>query len=266
MRILLIIITILATIAGIYFLSIGIIKFVYTPESKLEDWSNLGQFVSGFTVAFFTLATILLITLAYINQREEIDHLKDMNTQQDKMIKAQVNKDEYEKFERTYYRLLDWYNSFRNSISYVEVHLTGSRLFAGRGALNKVIDEVRNDLATNLKSGKDLNTSIDTCFDLMFKRHDDMQPYFNNLYSVLDFVNAYFLAEIIEEDEASKFMFVLNGQLARAETELLFYYGLYSNAPNNLKQIIQNYGLLKNIKKNSFSEEEIKMYENSAYT
>ncbi|MCI0715116.1 MAG: putative phage abortive infection protein [Chlorobi bacterium] len=141
-----------------------------------------------------------------------------------------------------------------------------TRIWTGRGAINQVLIDFNNDIDVNVRNlKKGLPEAIDIAFDSMFRKHDDMQPYFNNLYSVLDFVDAYFSAEIIDEVEANKFMSIVSGQLARSESELLCYYGLYSKAPHNLKEIIDNNGLLKNIDGKRIPSDVLNSYDPRAF-
>ncbi len=241
---------------------------IYKLTAEKEDIINLsylGQFYSGTVLALFTLSTVLLIILAYLNQREEIYHLKVMNDKQDNMIKTQIAKDEYEKFERTFYRLLDWHMSFMNSISYVKYLSTTPNVYVSRGAINQVFSEFQHNYNLNIKLNKSIDESINSSFDLLLKQNDDMQPYYNNLYSVLEFVDNYFLADIIDEVEVDKFMSIIVGQLSNSEVLLLCYYGLYSKAPYGTKTMIENYSLLRNIKKEYVGEDILNKYEPQAF-
>lgn len=251
MRKLLIWISIISTLAGVYFLSVGIIKYYQNPALTFDDWSNLGQFVSGFAVAFFTLATILLITLAYINQREEIEHLRGMNTQQEFLIDAQIKKDKYEKFERTFYRKIEWHERFRNTIS---ARNDRNDILIGRAAINQVLTYFKRNLNTYKNQGS--QEALNKSFNEMFSGElNDMDPYFYNLYSVLEFVDSSFYEKNIDANEADKFTTIIFSQLSISEKELLYYYGLYNKAPKNLKEILERNGIIKNFDKRNIPQE-----------
>jgi len=250
---------------GFYFLYYGLKFYDIAGNYDLINLSYLGQFVSGLVLSFFTLSTFILIVLAYLNQREEIIHLQKMNLQQDNIIKAQIAKDEYEKFERTFYRLLDWYRSFMNSISYPDVTL--NRIYIGRGALNKVLESFNSEFKRNLRLDECSSiAALNKTFNDIFERYDDMEPYFNNLYSVVEFIERYFDAEVIEEDEADKFVSIFSGQLANSELGLLAYYGLYEDSPLELKGIIENYGMLKNLNHSRVVSSIVDLYDTKAFT
>jgi hypothetical protein len=261
MRKLLIATAIISTLIGLYFFYYGYKVYCYTAKNyDIENLSYLGQYVSGFVLSFFTLATFIMILLAYLNQRDEINNLKDMNVQQDIVIKVQAKKDEYEKFERTFYRLLDWHQSFMKSISYTRIYEKKAKtIWVGRGAINNVLSDFKENLDLNKSKGK--HEALNTAFDNMFRGHlNDMKPYFSNLYNVLDFVDTNLLKKIIDGDEAEKFMLIVGGQLALSENELLFYYGLYNKAPKNLKEILSRNGLIKNMDYKNYPAEYVRMY------
>ncbi len=271
----------------------------------LTDISNLGQFYSGTVIAFLTIATISLVALAFLNQLHEIELLQEMNKQQTDVIKQQTDalkeqqtankiqkqalelqkessekqlklqteanldakqKSEFEKFERTFYRLLDWHMSFMNSISYVVYGINLSKnVYISRGAINQVFNEFQRNMQLNIEKGRSIDEAINIAFHLLFKSNDDMKPYYNNLYSVIEFVDDHYDVEVIDRVDENKFIAIIANQLSNSEVLLLCYYGLYSDNQLNTKKLIENLGLLRNIQKQFVEKEVLDKYDSSAF-
>lgn len=284
------IISILFICVGISLSGYGVDMYTKTAEKyDILNLSYLGQFFSGTVVALFTLSTVILIVLAYLNQREEIFELKEMRSQQETLIQYQQElnkiqakniesierKNKIDRFETTFFKMVELYESTVNNMT-ITLHQTYSNATGlternhGRQAFEKLGREVTGHIGKlrreNTKANKQV-LLIDTIkqgynnFDKYYQHN--LGSYHRNLYFILRMIN---VNEVISQDEKNFYVILIRAQLSRYELLILFYNGLSEYGYKDFKPLLEKYGIFKHLKKDDLvTPQDYDLYDKRAY-
>lgn len=218
----------------------------------LVTLSNLGQFYSGTVIAFLTLATISLISLAYVNQRIEIKHLKELNEIQDGQIKDSKLSQKFERFEKTFFKMVDLYNLTVHSMKFDSKEQTKDGIeivknFSGREVFKKLYEQLTLNLGKYKNSGNFDNQKIInfgyTEFDSI---HEDLiGNYYRIVFIIFKTIDDHVKSEIITPEQSKYYIEIIRSQFSDYELLLLFYDGLSKYGGDGFKGFLTNFSFFR---------------------
>lgn len=243
-------------------------------SSKQEVWGTFGDFIGGTLnpiLSFFALIALLLTLVLQSNQleisskaldisrtelaltREEVARSADALSSQDKNLYMQ-------RFENTFFRLLEHLNTCRNNISYGYKENTKNGIDAIEKIYNSftshhlqvVVGRTGTFPKYSFKeSCKEKNGLIEEYSKFYTGKHgDDLGQYFRVLYHLLKFVDR-------SAHVGDKYFYthLIRAQLSRYELCLIFYNSLSSYGDKRMSPLVKKYNLLKHLEEDKIPEE-----------
>ena len=259
-----------------FFLWIGILSFLlvtifwlapwfFVPH-YLPVWSDRGAFGDMFGVVnalFSGLAFAGILIALYMQkhelelQREELSATREeLKLQriamegQKKQLEIQNKTSEKQRFENTFFQLLDLHHEI---ISNLECYSAGD--WRGRSSFLPL----HNELDAIYRNHK--NKLINEVSKVFFTRlRHPIDHYFGNLYTIINCVDK------SQFDDKRFYTDIIRSQLSPYELVLLFYYGLSEKGKEKFYPFVNTYSLLKNLNKDLLLDlAHNKKYSDSAY-
>ena len=184
-------------------------------------------------------------------------HRKEME-EQNKTIMLQ-------RFENTFFSMLDNHQSILRDMLAIKRYetrdsngnVTGNKEeeYRGRDAMFRFLWTITSQL-----NQKEKEPSIeDTRYYFEYKLFNfgRINPYFQQLYSIMDFVDSNTMLSI---NEKYKYICTLRATLSFDETILVFYYGLSKHGNKRFKKLIERYALFEEIQEDMLICKEHKEY------
>lgn len=242
---------------------------MYDSHSALGP---IGDWFGGLSTPLFTLASFFLLVATLMAQmqelratRDELQATREEFIQQNVSFKEQNKLLSIQKFENTFFKMIDLHHQIVNAIEeIIEVRGHGTTYAAsdsvtavvqrGRKVLTKWCDNYglsNNDRSTQEELLKSFN-------NLYTYEESSLGHYFRNLYHITEYINssielcAYDKDGNIEtketEKQRKKYIRILRAQLSTAELMLLFYNALTVQG-KAFYELIVKYRLLNNLRK-----------------
>lgn len=239
----------------------------------IPDYDKLGAFISGVTAPFLSLAAFVLLYLTYKSQKEELADSKNI-------LKEQNLTQQTQRFETTFFNLLNLHHSIVNSIDLeikekqVDVskgtHWDEMEIRKGRDcfrtfysgfktAYKRQKDSSPRIESTNLVENAEL-TIVKKAYNNFFEKHYyDLGHYFRNLYHLIKFIDKSGI------DNKQMYVSLVRAQLSSHEL-LLIFYNCVSDHGKKFKPYMTTYHFLKNMPIEHLTEKSHKsFYDDAAY-
>ncbi|CAA9202114.1 putative phage abortive infection protein [Flavobacterium collinsii] len=248
-------------------LIIGLWTLSYYTLKDLSDVKRgtFGDMFGGVNALFSGLALAGII-LTILLQRKELRFQREELRETRKEFEIQNETLRLQRFENTFFQLLNTHSSIVNSMDLRKYNEKTSVISEGRDCFQifytrlehyiktKDKDLYINPVTTNLKGTLE---SYDIFFE---KNQNNLGHYFRNLYHIIKFVDN---SEIHDKQVYINFV---RAQLSSHELSLIFFNCLAPYGVQKFKPLIEKYSLLKNMNKGLiFNQEHLKEYNDSAY-
>lgn len=257
--------------------------FSYFSLRNDTQRGNFGDMFGAVNALFSGLAFAGLI-YAILLQKEELElqrnEIKDTRLE----FITQNNTLKNQKFENTFFSMLELHHKIVNGIDIIDKERVGSnsnytpqyQVFTINGR-----DVFKKEYLSLIDSFKNKNRSFDqeSIDKIYLEKYEDVQTdfghYFRNVYRIIKIIDStdFFPLDVssVEKnknnfEEKYKYTSILRAQLSDYEILWLFYNCLSSNGNSKFKQLIEKYTIFKNIPKNKlYNIDDYKKYEEGAY-
>jgi len=211
---------------GLGFVFHGVYAFGLNDKSSLN---LLGDYLGGTTGSFWSAAGLIVVYLAFIAQRLQLEMQNDEINETKEGLRKQV-------FENTFFNLLKLHSSTVRDIDIIVAH----NQIRGKDCIRTIMNDLK---ATYINVDGNTNEErIRNALNDLLRRHSlDISTYFNSLYPLI------ILVEKKEGDEYNYYSAIIVSQLSSYELALLYYYSLvdtkYSNfvEKNEILRKVNNY-------------------------
>ena len=262
-------------IVGLWYLTYFLLK-----DLQPEERGTLGD-MFGTVNALFSGLAFAGIIITILLQRKELKYQRDelRETRAEFIIQNKTLKNQ--RFENTFFNLLELHNEIVNAIDYVRSvgnMLDGkTRTIRGRD----VFEYIFNRLNSGIKEEVDMNKLY---LDFYDKNKTDLGHYFRNLYRIFKLIHETEFATLNELDldvsneenkkiyltknhsERYRYTSIVRAQLSDYELLLLFYNCLSEYGNEKFKPLIEEYSLLKNLPTKEIKlQKMLELYKSSAY-
>ena len=181
----------------------------------ISDW------ISGLVVPCFTLASFILVFLAYKAQREELT--------------LQSNSATDEKFQTTFFNLLSYLNQSAGSIRYKVATKSGEKIYQGHEYFHHMSFEISNEYVLRKESGRK-NLTLMLCLS------KEAHSFFEIIYCILNLIDK------TELNNKDFYIEILQATISPEQKSVFRYYN--SEQINNFEKrsLVDKYDLLGNKK------------------
>lgn len=253
-------------IIGIWFLNKELLE-----NKCFDDRGTFGDMFGGVNALFsgFALAGIIFTILL---QRIELKYQREELIETRKEFKIQNSTLKLQRFENTFFSLLELHHKIVDSIDldvekqkavrdmslrHIEYETIKSR---------DVFKHTYNHMSQYLKTAHSENVINKIYTEHYQKYQTDFGHYFRNLYRMVKLVNDSELLSETKEDMDDKtkeklsysikykYTSIIRAQLSDYELLWLFYNGLSENGHEKFKPLIEKYTLLKNLQKDNLAQ------------
>ncbi len=272
--------------SGLLITVFGIIYYYLKNTETGYSLNLLGDFMAGTVSSIWSLAGIFFIYVAFLGQKQQLlnQQLEIMLSQlevkytrlelsgQKKEMATQNKTLKQQKFENTFFNLLNLHHQIVNSIDLLsEKNITNFRSLdskvvtiktTGKDCFVKFREEYTNIFSKKIKqkSKTELEHIINSYNDYYKKYQSDLGHYFRNLYHIFKFIKQ------SEIDNKKMYTSLVRAQLSNDELFLLFYNSISSLGNEKFKPLIEEYQLLKNLSTDSLlNQAHFHYYKKSAF-
>lgn len=255
-------------------------NFVAKTENDVVTRFGISGDFFGFANSLFSaLAFAMIIVTLWMQkyelgqQRKELDQtqeimelqVKEMELQREEMQdQKQEMKDQNESlrrqtFENTFFGLLQMHGDVVTAIK------PANDKPAGREAFSQLLATLRNHKAGNSPHThrtvkiKGPKVSAELYEDWYANHEAHIGHYYRTLYNIVRYVNEY------GGDQSRMYARLVRAQLSSNELQLLLYNGLSKYGKEKFKPLIEEYTLLKHLKKTEENEDARQQYAKSAF-
>jgi len=255
----------LFVIAGLLFGAHGVRWFELNSAEGLE---SLGNFSGGAVAAFWSLAGVILIFIAFLGQKLELLYQKEelrLNRQELKDTREVLNeqKKEFElqnqtllnqNFQNLFFQLL---RNHADIIHHIDLG-TGNTKISGRDCFKEMYGNFKNSFNRLTQEYNSELEKIEKAYSLCFDKYRiDLSHYFRNLYNVVKLIDR---SDISNEDKRM-YMNTLKAQLSTYELALLFYNCLSSYGSKRFKPLVEKYNPVNNLPVSELADKEhVRLY------
>lgn len=235
---------ILVIVAGVFVVIAITMPFIirwwykrYDDYSGLASLGTIGDFIGGSTIAFFNLASIVLLVATMWIQRKEL-----RSTQEEYHITNVTMKKQ--QFENTFFNMISLQNEITRSLTLKELR--------GKDVLNELYMELIKELKSTFQKnsapigGQKLQQDrIDQAlienYQEFFDKHENiLGHYMRNLYRIVKFISE---SEDLTTIEKRNYFGILRAQWTTNEF-LLIYFNIVSKEGVKFKGFAQKYDVL----------------------
>lgn len=224
----------LITAAGFFVVvAIAMPLIIWIRYKSYEDYSGLvalgpvGDFIGGSTIAFFNIASILLLVATIVIQGRELrETRKEYATTNSTMMK--------QKFENTFFNMLNLQNEIVNNMGHGQHN--------GRKALKLILFDLwsyTKNINFELKE-EAVHQQIKERYNKFFKENENnIGHYLRNLYRIVKIISE----SSLKEEDKKNYFGILRAQWSRDEF-FLIYLNLFSEDGNKFKKYVKEYDVL----------------------
>ncbi len=232
------------------FPAIIIIWFVYgLYQGKLESDSSFDRLNALFSgLAFWGVIWAILLQKRELNfQRRELELTRQEVRGQTEQLEAQNLTMRQQRFENTFFSLLDLFNGIVNSIEITRSRTLGEPPFQiknGRDCFPTLTKEFSTYYGDQHKSHPDWDhraLCIEAYETFSNSRQYLVGHYFRTLYNIFKFIDT------SDINNKQIYFNILRAQLSSSELSLLFYNCISRHGSEKFKPLVEQYGLLEEI-------------------
>lgn len=256
-----------------------VVLYCFFPVG-MEKRGQLGD-MFGFIGALFSGLAFAGLIVTMLQQREDLQNQKDEIQLQRKDLEAQtaalqLQKEEIaqtnkelkeqnktimlQRFENTFFNMLDMQQKILNELRYLQ---TGD--FVQEHVGRKAIKELYSDIYYQCKVKK--ISTLNGCLNEYYQYVEDGQldHYFRHLYRIIRYVDDYDI-NVLSVEEKYKYLCLLRAQLSKDELLIIFYNCISEYGCDKFKPLVEKYALFKNIRVGSLIlTDHSSEFEKSAY-
>jgi hypothetical protein len=224
-------------------------------QFKPDELEKLGTFYSGSVAALWSLAALVLIYVAFLGQRVQID------LQQAGLMENRADLDRQretlgvQQFEGTFFQLLSFHHLVTNALKVrttvrskpvaVKVdQITRKRTehYSGRQVFEPIVRKLVTATIRSIEvNPNDPRRAVVTAYDELYPHYaNEIGHYLRNLYHLVKYVDSH------PEVDRRKYTAIVRAQLSGYETVILFYNGL-TDRGSGFFPFIENYALLEHM-------------------
>ncbi|MDR7866510.1 MAG: putative phage abortive infection protein [Sporomusaceae bacterium] len=227
----------------------------------IEQIGKLGQvsdWIGGVTIPFFTLASFIILFLAFKTQTEELGLTRqELSSTREQFIQQNTTLAR-QRFEGSYFQLLSFHHEIVNG-TYYALPANGSIdapliNYNGRSYYEQAsirFTQLYNGII-NAGGGQQPNQQTDMRYIVdawtsFFSEHQRfIGHYFRNLYHIVKFVDET-PNSVLSPEEKYDYVRLLRAQLSSYELVLLFYNCMVGEGYDKFRPLIEKYHLFDNI-------------------
>lgn len=236
--------------------------FYFVVHVNMEKRGQFGD-MFGFIGALFSGLAFAGLIVTMLQQREDLQNQKDEIKLQRQDLEAQtealrLQKEEIaqtnkelkeqnktimlQRFENTFFNMLDMQQKILNELRYLQ---TGDFVLEHVG--RKAIKELYSDIYYQCKVKK--ISTLDGCLNEYYQYVEDGQldHYFRHLYRIIRYVDDYDI-NVLSVEEKYKYLCLLRAQLSKDELLIIFYNCISEYGCDKFKPLVEKYALFKNIR------------------
>lgn len=201
---------------------------------KIGKLGPIGDFMGGTITPLLTLMTFIVILFSYITQSRELaETRKQVNLQIEELTTTRKTY-ESQKFENTFFKLLDHFKVIRDDVTTSELSYTEEgeidfspsgnpyfRNIKGENSFKKMNSEIKSSIRENIEITK---------FSELLNNNADQ--YYRTLITIVTFIDK------SEIEQTSIYYDILNSSISKDERRFIFYLILKSNIEINNKILI----------------------------
>lgn len=240
---------------------------ISTNVSKISNEEARGTFGDKFGAvnALFSGLAFSGIIFTILLQRKELELQRDELKSTRKVFELQNQLISQDKFENTFFNLLNLYTTIVNSFTIRDS--TFKVMTSGRDCFEQYYKTLNNLIRSNHQNRIDFNITnttkkevIDTYEQFYKDFRSDLGHYFRTIYHIIKFVD---MSDVLNKQQ---YISIIRAQLSSYEQIMVFYNCLHDNGNEKFKPLIEKYTLFKNIDKSLiYNQEHLKEYEESSY-
>ena len=243
---------------GLLIIIISSIYFAQMTYGNEFELNLLGDFLSCSVASIWSLAGLFFIYVAFLGQKQQLLNQQleimysqlevkyarlELSGQKAEMI-AQNETLKVQKFENTFFQMLNLLNSSINSLD-IKEH--GETTHSGRDCFEYFYNGLRNKvygISDEFKRFDDIkNATIEQTIKaynvFYYYNKSDLSHYFRTLYHIIKFINQ------SDINNKKQYISVTRAQLSSYEQVLLFYNCIHYNGEEKFKPLIENIPYLK---------------------
>lgn len=243
--------------------AISILGFIFylCRDSLAFNLNLLGDFYGGSVASIWSLAGLFFIYVAFLGQKQQLlnQQMEIMYSQlevkytrlelegQKKEMIEQNQTLRQQRFDNTFFQLLNNHSSIVESMDLRKLHDKSSVISEGRDCFNIFYQRLEAYIRTKgAKHNIDTKTaSLKDTFEgyhLFFEQNqNDLGHYFRNLYHIIKYIDK------SDIDKKKTYTNFVRAQLSSYELVLIFYNCLTDYGNEKFKPLIEKYSLLKNM-------------------
>jgi Putative phage abortive infection protein len=211
-----------------------------------NQFDPLNALFSG--LAFWgVIYAILLQKSELVLQREELGLTRGEVRGQKEQLEVQNRTLKQQRFENTFFSLLNLFSSIVNSIEIKRSRMIGDTpdtIASGRECFSKFTSDFRTHYSAQQREHADWGhrTLCATAYDHFFNsRQGFVGHYFRTLYNIVKFIMT------SEVENKQMYVNILRAQLSSSELTLLFYNCISKYGSEKFKLMVEQFGLLENM-------------------
>lgn len=220
--------------------------YVQSPPDKDLSFDRLNTLFSG--LAFWGVVFAILLQKSELAlQRNELKLTRREVRGQKEQLEAQNITLKQQRFENTFFSLLNLFNSIVNSIEINRSRMIGEApetLARGRECFERFSQEFAHKYSTQRKEHSDWGerTLCVTAYEeFVGLRQTLVGHYFRTLYNIVKFIAG------SEVENKQTYINILRAQLSSPELTLLFYNCISKYGSEKFKKLVEKFGLLENM-------------------
>lgn len=232
--------------------------------------------MSGTVASIWSLAGLFFIYVAFLGQKQQLlnQQLEIMYSQleikytrlelsgQKQEMKMQNKTLRQQKFENTFFQLLNLFLSIVNSLDLRNPTSKSDVISTGRDCFENFYKKLQGKLGNNGRIMQ--NLTVEQVVNAYGKFYDsnksDMSHYYRTLYHIIKFIDNSSI------ENKKQYTSIVRAQLSSYEQVMLFYNCLHDNGRKKFKPLIEQYALFKNLDISLiFNQQHLDEYEDSAY-
>jgi hypothetical protein len=218
--------------------------------SKIGALGPVGDLIGGSTVAFFNIASFLMLIAAIVMQKEELKlQRKELEMQRNELERTRKEHEItnrtmlIQRFENTFFNMLSLHNEIIALITYRDNY---DNVYEGRRALTYIYNRFYNyynrptgKILDELKKAATEKERVEIIYSWFYKDYEDyLGHYFRNLYRIVKWINN---SELTDK-EKKEYIGILRAQLSKTELKLLFY-NVISDKGKKFREFIIKYNI-----------------------
>jgi len=233
-----------------YFLSFGWRNNGFRLSGDFSDWTGFSQYYGGLLGPIVAFGALLMLYFAMVYQRQELEAAQKVF--------------DFQRFENTFFHLLDSFRSAAQSVVYnreaivenksLAIHVEGKDVFVQyvQGVESLLVDKVVD--VRNVYAGP---------FD-EYGAYVDLSEYYGVLLQTVKYIDAYG-----QKAKSSLYVDILLSHMADFELRSLFFYGL-SYTGKEMKTYIEKFSMLRYLASALLDDvppysDYVRLYDDSAY-